>query len=202
MIYQLEDHPFAFYKYIVIFTRFGRWKFRYAVLSYYFCATTPISMEQQNQADLVQEIEKDESYVDPVPRGIRFVNYVVDQLVMGAIINAGMYVFKYVVSSKGENYKSYLIFQENMSGLMAGFLLALAVLFSYYLIFEAVTKGRTFGKILTGTVAITQEGSPFTFKHALLRTLCRLIPFESFSAFGYMPWHDSMTKTCVVKKTW
>ena len=159
-------------------------------------------MEQQNQADLLEDIEKDDFYVDPVPRGLRFVNYIVDQVVMGAIINAGMYVFKYVVSSKGENYKSYLIFQENMSGLAAEFLLSLSVLFTYYLIFETVTKGRTFGKILTGTIAITQDGSPFTFKHALLRTLCRFIPFEAFSALGYMPWHDSISKTAVVKKTW
>ncbi|THU36879.1 RDD family protein [Niastella caeni] len=158
-------------------------------------------MEEQNSSDLLNEVQK-EMYVDPVPRGVRFVNYVVDQVVMGAIINAGTYAFKYVVTSRGENYKNYVIFQETMSGLMAQFALSLVVIFFYYLIFEAVTKGRTFGKILTGTIAITQDGSPFTFKHALMRTLCRLIPFEAFSAFGYLPWHDSLSKTAVVRKTW
>jgi hypothetical protein len=38
-----------------------------------------------------------------------------------------------------------------------------------------------------------------TFKDALLRSLCRLIPFEVFSGFG-VPWHDSLTNTMVVKK--
>jgi hypothetical protein len=63
-------------------------------------------------------------------------------------------------------------------------------------------NGRTIGKLSTNTIAITQDGTPFTFKHALVRSICRSIPFEQFSALGYMPWHDSLSKTAVVKKTW
>jgi hypothetical protein len=40
-------------------------------------------------------------------------------------------------------------------------------------------------------------------KTVLLRTLCRIVPFEPFSAFGGHPWHDKWTRTYVidVKKT-
>lgn len=157
-------------------------------------------MEPQNQADLLQDIEKDFSYVDPVSPGIRFVNYLVDQIAMGVIINGIKYGIAF--SILGEKYKDHLFFQENMTAVWYGLLLSLVCTFTYYAVFESVTNGRTLGKILTGTIAITQDGSPFTAKHAMMRTLCRFIPFEPFSAFGYMPWHDKLSKTAVVKKTW
>jgi uncharacterized RDD family membrane protein YckC len=156
-------------------------------------------MDQQNQADLLQDIQE-ENYVDPVSSGIRFVNYLVDQIVMGVIVNGIKYGL--AILSSGQNYNDHMLLQDDMSALLYGLLLSFGVTFSYYVVFETASNGRTVGKMLTGTIAITQDGTPFTFKHALLRTLCRFIPFEPFSAFGYMPWHDSMTKTAVVKKTW
>jgi uncharacterized RDD family membrane protein YckC len=157
-------------------------------------------MEQQNQADLLQEIQEEINYVDPVSPGIRFVNYLVDQIVIAVLINA--IKFGLAIISNGENYNDHLLLQENMTAVGMGFLLSLACSFTYYSVFEAASNGRTLGKILTNTIAVTQDGTPFTFKHALMRTLCRFIPFEPFSAFGYMPWHDSITKTVVTKKTW
>lgn len=157
-------------------------------------------MEPQNQADLLQDIEKDFSYVDPVSRGIRFVNYIVDQVALGVIINA--IKFGLALFSLGKNYNDHLLLQENMTAIWYGLLLSLVCTFTYYTVFESATNGRTLGKILTGTIAINQDGSPFTFKNALMRTLCRFIPFEPFSALGYMPWHDSIAKTAVVKKSW
>jgi uncharacterized RDD family membrane protein YckC len=157
-------------------------------------------MEQQNQADLLQEIQEEINYVDPVSRGIRFANYLIDQIVIAVVINA--IKFGLAIISNGDNYNDHILLQENMTGVMMGLLLSLACSFTYYFVFESASNGRTLGKILTNTIAVTQNGTPFTSKHALMRTLCRFIPFEPFSAFGYMPWHDSITKTAVVKKTW
>ncbi|WP_205513510.1 RDD family protein [Longitalea arenae] len=156
-------------------------------------------MEPQNQADLLQDIHDEVNYVDPVSPGIRFVNYLIDQIAIGVIFNGLDYVLG--LSSNG-NYSEDAIMQGNMAAVWLRLLFSLAVTLTYYTIFEAATKGRTLGKILTNTTAITQDGTPFTFKHALLRTLCRFVPFEPFSAFGYMPWHDRWTNTVVVKKTW
>jgi hypothetical protein len=33
----------------------------------------------------------------------------------------------------------------------------------------------------------------------LIRTVCRFIPFEPFSALGKQPWHDLLSDTDVVR---
>ncbi|MBK6634385.1 MAG: hypothetical protein IPG38_08770 [Chitinophagaceae bacterium] len=53
--------------------------------------------------------------------------------------------------------------------------------------------------MVTGTRAIRQDGNELTFKDALLRSLCRLVPFEVFSGFNILTWHDSWTETMVIK---
>ncbi|MBO9199589.1 MULTISPECIES: RDD family protein [Niastella] len=157
-------------------------------------------MEQQDQVDLLQDVNEEANYMDPAPRGLRLVNHIVDQVVIGVAINGVKSIIAF--SSKTEAYKNSLFFREDLAGLQFSLLVSLGTLLLYYTVFEATTNGRTIGKMLTGTTAITQDGSPFTFKHAFLRTLCRFIPLEPFSTFGYLPWHDSITKTAVVKKTW
>lgn len=82
-------------------------------------------------------------------------------------------------------------------------LIAVFILMLYYCICEIVFKGRTIGKFITGPKAVNEDGSPINANTALLRTLCRIVPFEPFSAFGNRPWHDKWTKTYVIdiKKT-
>ena len=159
-------------------------------------------MEQQNQTDLLQEVQEEMNYVDPVSPGIRFVNYIIDQVVLLAIFYGAVFTWAIIAYSNGIDPKKYAIFQQTGYALVLQALLSYAVILVYYTLLEAATRGRTMGKLATGTIAITQDGSPFTFKHAFLRSLCRIIPLEPFSAFGYMPWHDSLTNTVVVKKTW
>ena len=65
---------------------------------------------------------------------------------------------------------------------------------------EFLGRGKTIGKLITGTRAVNQDGTQITFKTALLRSLSRIVPFEPFSAFGNpsYPWHDRWTDTYVV----
>lgn len=160
-------------------------------------------MEQQNQVDLLQEIQEEINYVDPVSKSIRFVNFIVDRIAVIIIIYGGKSAYNVLFSGIGQDFNDNLSKMDFLTLYILDSLVSLSCIILYYTLFEASTKGRTLGKLLTGTVAITQDGSPFKFKHALMRTLCRIIPFEPLSAlFGYMPWHDSLTKTAVVKKTW
>jgi uncharacterized RDD family membrane protein YckC len=73
--------------------------------------------------------------------------------------------------------------------------------FLYYVPQEALS-GRTLGKLITGTKAISEDGTELSFGQALGRTLCRFIPFEAFSFFGGKGrprgWHDSIPKTKVI----
>lgn len=159
-------------------------------------------MEQQEQADLLQEIQEEANYVDPVSPGIRFVNFIIDRIILIAILFGIMFIWATIAVSRGEDVRSYALFQESGLATILQLLLGFACTLVYYTISETAMKGRTIGKLATGTIAITQDGTPFTFKHAFMRSLCRIIPFEPFSAFGYMPWHDKFTNTSVVKKTW
>lgn len=158
-------------------------------------------MDQPNN-DLLNEIEQEMNYVDPVSPGVRFVNYFIDQIVLLVLFYASVFIWAIIVYANGIDPKKYTIFQQTPTALVLQLLLSYAVILVYYTISETATKGRSIGKLVTGTIAITEDGSPFTFKHAFLRSLCRIIPFEPFSALGYMPWHDSITHTAVVKKTW
>lgn len=71
----------------------------------------------------------------------------------------------------------------------------------YYNVSEIFTA-RTFGKLVTQTIVVDQNGEKPHYEVILLRSVCRLIPFEILSFIG-MPargWHDSLSKTYVVKK--
>jgi uncharacterized RDD family membrane protein YckC len=83
-------------------------------------------------------------------------------------------------------------------------LIFMLILLLYYFLCEFFLKGRTFGKFITGTKAVNEDGTQITAKTALLRTLCRIVPFEIISIFfSDRPWHDKWTHTYVidVKKT-
>ena len=63
-----------------------------------------------------------------------------------------------------------------------------------------IFKRRTIGKFVTGTKAVNTDGSKMEPKTILLRSLCRIVPFEPFSALGNpsRPWHDKWSKTYVI----
>lgn len=72
----------------------------------------------------------------------------------------------------------------------------------YYSITEHFCNGYTVGKLLTGTRAVQACGARLTPKQAIRRSFARFLPFEFLSGFGKQPWHDSWTKTTVVKSKW
>ncbi|MDN3676013.1 RDD family protein [Flavobacterium paronense] len=71
----------------------------------------------------------------------------------------------------------------------------------YYNLFE-IFFARTVGKFITQTIVVDENGEKPNYERILMRTICRLIPFESLS-FLTIPargWHDSISKTYVVNK--
>jgi uncharacterized RDD family membrane protein YckC len=49
---------------------------------------------------------------------------------------------------------------------------------------ELAFKGRTIGKLITGTKAVNEDGTEMSPKTIVIRSLIRMIPFELFSALG------------------
>jgi uncharacterized RDD family membrane protein YckC len=65
---------------------------------------------------------------------------------------------------------------------------------------EGVFKGKSLGKLITGTKAVNMDGSKISFATAFARGCSRAVPFCVFSAFGTpcYPWQDKWTNTLVI----
>lgn len=124
-------------------------------------------MDQQNDPGFLHEIEQ-EMYVDPVSPGVRFTNFIVDRIVMIAIVFAIAFVWAAIAYSRGENIENSIIMQDTLQAKLIDYVVTQLLTILYYTISEAATKGRTLGKMVTGTIVITDDGRPFTFKDALL----------------------------------
>jgi uncharacterized RDD family membrane protein YckC len=124
--------------------------------------------------------------------GKRFLNYLADVIVYYILT----FMYGILLAAAG---RTDLASNENAGLYLAVFI----IFFLYYFLTEMALKGRTIGKLFTGTKVVNEDGTAPTTKTYLLRTLCRCVPFEPFSTFGGHPWHDKWTKTYVidVKKT-
>lgn len=131
--------------------------------------------------------------------GQRFANYIVDLIAFYVVITFGIGAILYAtddtlfVGIDDDSFVANLIFR-------IVFLIIYA--FLYFLV-ELIFKGRTIGKLITGTKAVNQDGSAMEPKTILIRSLSRAVPFEQLSALGGFPWHDKWSRTYVIdiKKT-
>lgn len=97
------------------------------------------------------------------------------------------------------SYSLYEWFIESDSRL-SDYILGIIILLIYYIIIESITTSRSIGKYLTKTKVVLEDGSTPGVKDVILRSLCRIIPFEVFSFLGETGrgWHDSISDTYVV----
>ena len=126
-----------------------------------------------------------------VTKGKRFANYIVD-IIITAILNALVNPFQ----------ADYDMETGEMSGLGMSILVSTLLTVGYYFFMESAT-GQTLGKMVTGTKVVDENGNKPALGSIFVRCLCRLIPFEQFSFFGpkTIGWHDSLSKTYVVPKS-
>nr|WP_321234563.1 RDD family protein [uncultured Psychroserpens sp.] len=129
-------------------------------------------------------------------KGIRFANYIIDYIIQIGLGAAIGFVLG-VISELTGNYA--LIDFFFYSGSIMEFVFGYLILLLYYTVFETLT-GRTLAKFITKTKVVLYDGSKPSFNEILVRSLCRLIPFEQFSFLGNdsKGWHDSISKTYVV----
>ena len=122
--------------------------------------------------------------------GKRFVNLLIDSIVSGILYNI---IEGFFLTTPEFYYDGY-------SYLFISLFFSIAFSLMYMFLNEYLLKGKSIGKFVTGTRAVTQEGNLLTAKDALMRSLVRLIPFEAFSALGSpcYPWHDKWTNTYVI----
>lgn len=132
----------------------------------------------------------------PVPGAVALLRATAVQRVLTCLIDLALFaIFVFVCGV------SFFVFgAEALFRLPDAVLLGILVLL-YYVPQEAAS-GRTLGKLLARTKAVRDDGSPLSFGRAVVRSVCRLIPFEALSVFGGhgrpRMWHDSLAGTVVV----
>ena len=67
-------------------------------------------------------------------------------------------------------------------------------------IIEIASNGKSLGKVITGTRAMTYDGERLNFGQALIRNFVRAVPFNALSGVGSpcSPWHDTWSHTLVI----
>ncbi len=179
--------------------------FGFRIISFYCALINPQpymeneSTPQPEQTELYRDL-KEMLYEEPASVGQRFLNYVIDIILFYAMFAVfGMLAAMVGLATGSENPESNFFTESSVNPLL-DLLITWLVFVLFYTFFEAVTKGRTVGKMITRTKAVKDDESEITPREAVLRSLCRLVPFEPFSAFGGHPWHDKWTGTKVIKK--
>lgn len=144
-------------------------------------------MENNNQTQSPPENLLDDFEVSLVQAStsLRFVNLLVDAIAFYAFLFGIAYIDSSLAVIVAIPFMPTLIF-----GLFSSMV-------------EAIFKGKSLGKLITGTRAVQKDGSPITPSIAFIRGFSRLVPFEAFSALGASPpnpWHDKWSHTYVVNE--
>jgi uncharacterized RDD family membrane protein YckC len=154
-------------------------------------------MENTLQGAPYQENLLDDARITPIQArsGKRLANYIIDLIFF-------YIAWKVFFRLIGLKIAMSMIGEDDGKLTIYGKVLLIAVIFETSLMsaIEFLGGGRSLGKMLTRTRAVNDDGTPITFKTALLRRLSRMVPFEAFSALGSpsAPWHDRWTNTRVI----
>lgn len=134
-----------------------------------------------NKPDYVRE---EAIVVELASKWKRFFNYLIDSIVMSLLI-----IFIGYITLTFISYYPLAIYIIEGS----------AIVFLYYFVLESTTH-KTIGKLITGTIVVTENFEETTPSQIAIRTLCRFIPFDPLSyLFTETGWHDSLSKTRVVE---
>lgn len=124
-------------------------------------------------------------------KGKRFLNYLIDATAISIIQSILVNTFDFLQNLPfGSFFQGYKV--------IFGFNLLFTPI--YYIVSEYLSNGKTLGKLLTQTRAVTLNGEKPTFNQILGRSFARVIPFEPFSYLGDQAngWHDRMSETMVI----
>lgn len=120
-------------------------------------------------------------------KGQRFVNYLLDQVAMTAMMSV-FFIFSGLIDVFGDT---------PLGNWIVGAIAALI----YYTLMESFLQGKSLGKYVTKTRVVTHEGYHPELSIILVRSLSRVVPFDALSFLFKEPggWHDEWSKTYVVQ---
>lgn len=129
--------------------------------------------------------------------GQRFLNFIIDYVIQLALI----YMITFGLGMICEFTGSYTICLTIMNfNTIEEYLFGLVTLFVYYSFFE-IQFSQSPGKFVTQTIVVDEFGNKPPARSVLIRSLCRMVPFDGLSFLGGQPgWHDRWANTYVVNK--
>jgi uncharacterized RDD family membrane protein YckC len=151
-----------------------------------------MSIEISKSINLLEDLEPN---LVRASTGKRLANYIIDVLLF--------YIFMLLVGVLIGLFAPSLL--DMMDDTSVGFNIVdrIVSLFLYALFMfgqEALLKGKSLGKFITGTKAVNYDGTEISVNKAFLRGCSRAVPFCVFSALGTPcdPWQDKWTDTMVI----
>lgn len=156
-------------------------------------------MEPLDTFTIADELDQYQPQFEPASRSVRSVNYFIDLAVYYLCCILLLYATGFFVVGQPEHSPTLKRFLAANLTYYPAFMVLYVV---YYLVFEGFTAGISPGKALTGTLAVKKDITPITWRHAITRSFCRLIPLDTIFAFTKgAPLHDTITGTTVILKS-
>ncbi len=133
-------------------------------------------------------------------KGKRFANYIID-MIGYYILALGVGVILGGILISSGNDEILLNEEVSVGQKILEWLLGLVIILVYYAFCEYFFKGKSLGKLITRTRAVTITNERMDLPTTVKRSLCRIVPFEQFSFLGDLPtgWHDTWSDTKVIE---
>lgn len=144
-----------------------------------------------------EHILADEISLVQASKGKRFGNYIIDLIVFYLF----MFIIGIVIGLLNPGFFDFIDTDSPGANLLDR-LISLVIYGLFMGAVEAIFKGKSIGKMITGTRAVNEDGTPISAGTAFKRGFARMIPFNPFSALGEPshPWHDRWTNSYVVEE--
>lgn len=141
-----------------------------------------------------EHILSDEISLVQASTGKRFANYLID------LITFYVFIFSVGIVIGIMNPTFFDFLEDNPGAQILDRLITFVLIGLFIGTVEAIFKGKTLGKVITGTRVVNEDGTPISAGTAFKRGFCRMVPFYQFSALGNpsYPWHDRWTNTYVI----
>ena len=146
---------------------------------------------EENQTDILTDIVSSSQLIR-ASTGKRFANFLIDYAIFLLLMGGVGIIW---VLADPESFD-----RMNKGNDLTFNLIGLIIYGLYMACIELATKGRSLGKIVTGTKAVNEDGSTITAATAFKRGLSRMVPLEIFSGLSSpsYPWHDKWARTYVI----
>ena len=128
----------------------------------------------------------------------RFANLIIDRIIIMLIFIAFGAISALIFNLTNNDFLINIVYKMSDVNKFWDILITSIVYFTYALLMEYFTKGRTIGKYITGSKVICVDGTQPTFNDYFIRNISRLVPFDVLSFLGENGWHDKWSETRVI----